>query len=323
MNKNSETTFDGKEIVEYLLGTASAELTERFDELSITSDGFAEALAVAEADLVDQYVNGELSASERTRFDQHYMPNRSSPSKLLFAEAFREFGSRQARETQHAIRNNQRSETDGFFVSLIRYLRWGFAAAAAGLLLLVVWVYFGSNKNGADLSGNLNSGTPLPVNGANISSEEKQPEIAQATSEMPANEAVQNSASLTPKNSKPTPADERTIGRVFVFALSAPLRSSNSPPEIAVPKQTSRVSVRLELESGDFKTYQAKLIGPSNREIWRANSLRPVNGRIGPAIVVSLNGSLLRSGLYRFSVTGMRPNGELENIGDYPFRIVQ
>jgi hypothetical protein len=325
MNEDNETTFDGNEIVDYLLGTASAELTERFDELSITNDDFAEALAAAEADLVDQYVNGELSAAERASFERHYMRNRSSLSKLSFAEAFRKFGSRQARDGRPAIRNDQRSETDGFFISLIRYLRWGFAAAAAALLLFVVWLYFGANSSGDELSRNLNSqiGTPLPANNANALVEEKQPEIAQTTNEKPANESTQNNAGLTPRNTKPTPTEQSTIGRVFAFALSAPLRSSNSAPEIALPKETSRVSVRLELETDEFSTYNVKLIGPSNREMWRANSLSPVNGRSGAAIVANLDGALLRGGVYRFSVAGVRANGELEIIGDYPFRIVQ
>jgi hypothetical protein len=325
MNENKEITFSDEDIIAYLLGTASTELTERFDELSITSDEFSEALAAAESDLVDSYVNGELPTAERSRFEQHYLRSRSASSKLSFAKTFREFGSRQTRDVQPSFEIERRSTADDFFVSFIRYLRWGFAVAAAALVLFVVWMYFGSSRIGDELSRNLNSqiGTPLPVNTANASKEGKQPEIAQTTNEALANESIQSNINVIPKNSKPTPTDQSTIGRVFAFALSPPLRSSNSAPQFAIPKEVSRVSVRLELESDEFKTYQAKLIGPSNNEIWRSESLRPVNGRLGRSITAIVPAPSFRNGNYRFSVTGVRANGELENVGDYPFRVVQ
>jgi hypothetical protein len=325
MNENNEIIFNDEDIVAYLLGTASAELTERFDELSITSDEFAEALAAADADLVDSYANGEMLAADRMQFESHFLKNRSAISKLTFAEAFRDFGSRETQAPREVLEIEKQSATDGFFVSAIRYLRWGFAATAAALLLLALWIYFGASGPGDELSRNVNSqiSSPRPIDIINGREEESQPEIAQSTNGIADNSSIQNNLNVAPKNTKPTQQDETSVGRVFAFALSPPLRSSNSASEIAIPKDTVRVSVRLEIESDEFKSYKVRLIGPSNNEVWRAASIRSANSRSGRSITVSIPASSIRMGMYRFSVAGVRANGESESIGDYPFRVVQ
>jgi hypothetical protein len=325
MNENNEITFSDEDIIAYLLGSASTELTERFDELSITSDEFAEALAAAEADLVDSYANDEMPAADRVRFEDHYLKNRFARSKLVFAEAFRDFGARHAPGAQPAFETDKRSATNSTFVSAIRLLRWGFAAAAAALLLFAGWIYFGGRGTPDELSRNVNSqiSTPLPNEARNGRDEESLPEITQSTNVTEGNESIRNNLNVAPKNTKPTQQDHTTVGRVLAFALSPPLRSSNSAPEITLPKDSSRVSVRLELESDEFISYQVSLIGPSNSGVWRAASVRPRNSRSGHSITVNVPASSIQLGMYRFSVTGVRTNGELENVGDYPFRVVQ
>jgi hypothetical protein len=44
---------------QYLLGSLPGDEAERLDELSVTDEAFAEALSVAERDLIDAYVQGE------------------------------------------------------------------------------------------------------------------------------------------------------------------------------------------------------------------------------------------------------------------------
>jgi len=52
--------IDRQTIFGYLLGTLDESDEMRFDELSITDDEFADALAAAENDLIDAHVRGEL-----------------------------------------------------------------------------------------------------------------------------------------------------------------------------------------------------------------------------------------------------------------------
>ncbi len=60
----NQVTYNYEAITQYLLGALPEEEAERLDELSFTSDEFAEALRAAEKDLVDAYLQGELTGTE-------------------------------------------------------------------------------------------------------------------------------------------------------------------------------------------------------------------------------------------------------------------
>src|SRR5262245_5872489 len=62
-----------KELQSYLLGLLPDEDAERLDELSIIDDQVAERLRIVEDDLVDAYVNGELTGATLERFESHYL----------------------------------------------------------------------------------------------------------------------------------------------------------------------------------------------------------------------------------------------------------
>jgi len=60
---------DEQVITDYLLGALPEAETERLDELSLTDDDFIRRLKVAENDLVDAYVKGELSGGALAQFN--------------------------------------------------------------------------------------------------------------------------------------------------------------------------------------------------------------------------------------------------------------
>jgi hypothetical protein len=69
----SQQLFDRKTITEYLLGTLPEADTARLDELSFTDDDFSDALNAAEKDLIDAYVQGELSGRVLERFESYFL----------------------------------------------------------------------------------------------------------------------------------------------------------------------------------------------------------------------------------------------------------
>ncbi|MFN2493080.1 MAG: hypothetical protein ABR501_09385, partial [Pyrinomonadaceae bacterium] len=69
----SKQAYDDQTVTQYLLGSLPEAEAERFDELSFTDDEFADALMAAEKDLVDAYVQGELTGAELEQFKSHYL----------------------------------------------------------------------------------------------------------------------------------------------------------------------------------------------------------------------------------------------------------
>lgn len=80
-------TYDDDRLVQYLIGSLDEQETERFDELSISDDQFADRLRIVEDDLVDAYATGELSGDVRARFEAHYLKLPGKQDRIRFAEA--------------------------------------------------------------------------------------------------------------------------------------------------------------------------------------------------------------------------------------------
>jgi hypothetical protein len=69
----------------YLLGLLPEEETEQLDELSVVDDGLAGQLCVAETELVDAYLRGELPGDLAARFKSHYLASPRRRARVAFA----------------------------------------------------------------------------------------------------------------------------------------------------------------------------------------------------------------------------------------------
>src|SRR5689334_4781369 len=88
----SKASDHSEKIKDYLLGSLSAEETERLDELSITDGEFAEVLLTTENELIDAYVLGELDQETRKKFESHYQSTSVRSEKVEFAKTLQLLG---------------------------------------------------------------------------------------------------------------------------------------------------------------------------------------------------------------------------------------
>jgi CHAT domain-containing protein/lipoprotein NlpI len=80
---------DVKELRDYLLGALGDEGQERVEKRMLGEDDFFEQVLVAEDELVDDYLEGSLSKSERERFEKYFLIAPERRQKLRFAAALR------------------------------------------------------------------------------------------------------------------------------------------------------------------------------------------------------------------------------------------
>jgi anti-sigma-K factor RskA len=74
-----------EEVSQYLLGHLSEEGQRRIEERLLTDDGFLEEISLAEEDLIDDYLNGNLSKDDRLSFEQHFLRTPERRQNLRFA----------------------------------------------------------------------------------------------------------------------------------------------------------------------------------------------------------------------------------------------
>lgn len=74
--------------MQYLLGQAGPEDQSSLEERLVTESEFYDEVLIAEDELIDQYLSGELSESERERFENYFLTLPERQSKVRFGRAF-------------------------------------------------------------------------------------------------------------------------------------------------------------------------------------------------------------------------------------------
>jgi methionine-rich copper-binding protein CopC len=80
-----------EEVRQYLLGHLSEEIHQQFEERLLVEDSFLEELLVAEEELIDDYLKGDLSDDDRLSFEQHFLSSSERHQNLRFAMALSQY----------------------------------------------------------------------------------------------------------------------------------------------------------------------------------------------------------------------------------------
>src|SRR5436309_16124107 len=73
-------------ITAYLLGELSDAEQEEMEVRYFTDDALFEQLLAIEDDLIDRYARGQITASERQRFERHFMKSPARRKLVRFAD---------------------------------------------------------------------------------------------------------------------------------------------------------------------------------------------------------------------------------------------
>ena len=329
-------------IAQYLLGSLPGAETERLDELSLTDDEFADSLKAAEKELVDAYVQGELSGAQLERFESHYLASPLGRQKVEFAQAFQLFAEANsaAQDPAFAIKSRAAHSAWSSILSVFKVPRlavqWGLAAAAAILLIGGFWLAFENLRLRREISA-----TQARSEAAKLSEQQVQNELerqrtasvaaeqelarVRAESERLEQEVKKEQERRTPEQREPNQLQPSSPGGVSIatFVLSPQMRSAEQPPTVSIPPKIDYVSMQLNLEPDDHPAYRAALMDLANQQtLWRSGELKARGARDGKTISVKFPAALLRPQAYLVRLTGVSPNGAAEIISDYPFRVV-
>ena len=88
----SVETHENAKIRKYLLGNIQVEDERRkIEERLMLDDDFFEELSIQEDELIQDYVDDQLSTDERRRFEKHFFISEERRSKIRFARALRRY----------------------------------------------------------------------------------------------------------------------------------------------------------------------------------------------------------------------------------------
>ena len=276
--------YDDQALIRYLLGSAPEEENERLDELSVTDDELAWRLSAAENDLVDAYVNGELSGETLERFRSAYLSSAAGREKVRFAETWLK---------GHRVAPAPAARWRWFFAPR---LQWGFAVAAALMLL----------AGGFLLRENLRLRN----------------QMAQARAQELQKQLDAQRAAASPQVGEAAPPSREL--KTASFVLLAQARGPGEIAAVSLPPGTDRAAFRLELESDDYPAYQVALKNPATERIlWRSGRLKAESRGETKALSITLGADLLEPRNYTFELTGIPATGAPEIVSSYSFRVAR
>jgi hypothetical protein len=343
----SKQLYDDQNLKQYLLGALSETETERLDELSLTDDEVVEALQVVEQDLVDAYVQDELSETARAQFKSYYLASPRRRQKVAFAQAFqaqavKSPASRAQTETAAEVVPQPKGRSwfstwRGFNASRPAW-QWGAAVAALVLLVTGSWLLFEHMRPRQQTAQRQ---TPRPAPGQSEQESQKElgnqraasaqsaEERARAERERLAQEQTQREQQRTAEQPRAAEQQRATSQRqspsdassIAFFMLAPQMRGAGQTQTISIPSQTAYVAVRLNLEPNEFSTYHVALLDETGGQtLWRSSQLKARVAGGGQVLNLSFRARLLKPQTrYVLRVTV----GAAEILDDYPFRVLK
>lgn len=278
---DTRETFDDERLMRYLVGSLDEPETERFDELSVTDDEFADRLRIVEDDMVDAYAAGQLPSEMRAHFDSHYLTLPGKQDRVRFAKAMvlRQGHSVSEKGTGPAAR------TSRLFV-------WPLVAAASLALIVVGYLL-------------LQRSTQLS------------PSTQPAASSAPPSPSTPEPRDRTPSSTPPAPA----LPSVAVVLMPSTRRVGEPPTvSIPRGATTVEVSLVLEGDDFQRYSVALKDVA-SDRVLWKGLDLKASSSGATPMVVVSIPSELLKPQHYTLDLSGVRASGRSEVITSYPFRV--
>ncbi len=346
-------TYNEQVITQYLLGALPDVEAERLDELSVTDDEFAAALSAGEKDLVDAYVQGELTGAALEQIESYYLASPRRREQVKFARAFQLLAETSATAQEVGVRAENTAESAtkrkgagwrsalSVFTTPRLALQWGFAAVILVLCVASVWLALENMRlqrqqvsqtpARGDVPGQREQELPKDIERQRATNAATEQELArareggerveQALKQQPAREQQRSEQQRSPKQQR---SSRRGGVSIASFTLAPQMRGVEQMPTVSIPAQTNRVAMRLNLEPGDHPTYRVSLLNPSgNQTLWRSSKLRAQATGDGKILSISFRTGLLRSQAYVLRATGVSGNGVSEIVGDYPFRVVK
>ncbi|MFH1573965.1 MAG: hypothetical protein ABIG68_08265 [Acidobacteriota bacterium] len=308
----------------YLLGDLTHETQEELERKLMTDDDFHQQILMAEDDLVDEYLSGQLAASQRQRFEEHFLRSPERQQKLRFARALHEYLNMVAQERGVLSLERQPVPSVGiglrhsilrFFARPARGLVPALAAAVLVLAVTAPWYLLRMKQLRGEVSelraelsqirsqvatpGEIPSGT--------------QPQIrTQESTALAGIDTPGKPRSLMP--SAPLPV-------ALILHSGGRLRSASGGLQLLeIEDQVSLVDLKLDMAAADYPSYRASLL-VEGEEVMSQAGFRAEETSTAIMITWRMAAAVFTSGDYEVRLQGITSDGRTEDADTYFFRV--
>lgn len=315
----NEVLDSGDLLTRFLLDELDERERAQVEDRLLSETEFYEQMIVAEGELTDAYVRGDLSTFDRERFEKNFFASPDRRKRVEFAEGLAGSATRLHRQESEEPRLTVATRRKGWLASLFTQRpALGYALAAAALIVIGVAIWFAVERMRAPIEPQRASteGDAAPKPGQQDSArasgqEEKLPSAPEAASPTP-------SASQTPERDA---ARDRAVFASITLMPGA-VRDGAAGANLLVPRAATHLRVRLQLEEDKYRSYQAVVSTPEGRKLWAGPAPKD---REKDALFVTLTmpAALLARGDYMIELAGAAADRRSEPAAQYSFRVTR
>jgi hypothetical protein len=253
-------TGEDKRLTDYLLGNLPGPDEMRLEEEYLNNSDVQDRLLIIEDELVDAYLQKELSADERKQFEARFLASPRGRRKLELAKSLMLLASTQKPASRPKL----------FFS-----MRWTFAVAALLLLFVLGWSI--RQKIWQHPATERAGGKPNDTN-----------------QQMPAMSAGHNK----PATPAEGPSEHPQTPVIASIILRPVARNIEQSPQMKIPQGALHVKIQLDLAADNHESYKAALLDAADDVKWSERNLKSQPTASGHAVVLKLPAGLFKKGQY-------------------------
>jgi hypothetical protein len=289
--------------VKYLLGNLTEEEQVQVEDRAFADQDYLSGLEATEADLIDAYVRGELSPSDRRSFELRFLASPERRRKVEFARAL-------ATITSESVTEEPRAARQPFFLRV--FGGWQPVALAAGVAALLciaggAWLVW---ENAAIRS------RVATLEAERRGFEEREQSLRQRLSEEQSRAAALATQTRPPSEAAPAPL----VAALVLLPGLTRAETRIEQLELSPAVQIARLEIQLDARD-DYPRFRAELRTRSGDEVLSRSNL--VRRRSGPGFAVSVDvpASALGEGDYELALKGLAADQSSQDVGYYYFGV--
>lgn len=294
----------------YVLGELSDDERVAIEQRYFSDQHVFDQLVRIETELVDDYVRGRLSATNRSSFERSYLQNPDRVQRVKFAAAL---ATRIDRNNAAAIGEQS---SDGFLKRFAHWVRSGSpnpAFALMSLLLVagVVWLFIEQRRD------------KLALQQARIAQQTEEQRLRELEQLLTNEQQRANdlSAELDAARKQQSVAPEPGIATLLLSIAGVRGTGQATPSTLIIPSGSNRVRILLDASELDYADYRAALNAVDGREVFSWAHLKPTKRKSIERFSFELPPTKLDNGDYVLTLRGVTPNGEIDDLNKSVFRV--
>jgi hypothetical protein len=314
----------------YLLGTLSDEERAGVEERYFSIDADFEEIEIAEEELIDRYVRGELSETDRNRFETNLAGLPRIAERVHFARMWKE---RLANSSANSIAASRAESRDvggrqTSWWSNLFGLSAGSRTPRLAMAFSVLLILVGGIALFAGWMRLREQSRQLAAQQSALEQRQreldKQAADLRAQADQLATQSPQPSPTETQTPPKPIQEQSPTASTPFVALTLSPgvTRSSGQGHVLRIPRGTKEVRLTLNLRDPDYSSYQVAISPVGGAPVFSSSS-KARRTHSGAVLGVNVPANRLQRFDYLITLTGRTSTGTTEPVDEYSFRVIE